>query len=121
MASKNHSFLSFAHAHEKAHKGLWARQMVEEIVKERNDPIAAQRDLAIRFKSVVDDYQDNWGDIDPRQVVRAHLACAWRHLQSLDDGEWDAIADDLGDEIGALKALCDPDDWGPHENTPIDH
>lgn len=83
--------------------------------------------LAAAFKEVVDAWRErkrssrHWGPLDPRQVVRAHLASAWQYLQTLDDKRWDIVADDLVDEIEMLRALCDPDDWGPHEDPPVNH
>ena len=49
------------------------------------------------------------------EVVRAHLVAAWHALNDLSDEGWDAVADDLADEIWALRMVCN------HEDPSIDH
>ena len=83
--------------------------LLEDLREDVNEPFAVQKVLVRQFKDAVDTYRDDRGDLDPRQVVRAHLVAAWRYLQNLDDKEWDAVADDLRDEIGGLKNLCNPE------------
>jgi hypothetical protein len=106
-------FLSYSHSdHQNG-----AHQLIAQLLEAPGRALEAtetQTILARGFREVVNGWREANGSLDPRQVVRAHLAAAWRHLQNLSDAEYDAVADDLGDEICALKALCDPDDWGPH-------
>jgi hypothetical protein len=120
---------SFSHAHELAHQ-LLQSLLEKDFIENCDNAVEATQDqtmLASAFQAATDAWRErkrssrHWTPLDPRQVVRAHLACAWRYLQTLDDKDWNAAAGDLADEIGALKDLCEPDDWGPHENPPVDH
>jgi hypothetical protein len=51
----------------------------------------------------------NQGRLDPRQVIRACLATGYRHLNSLDEAEYEAVEPDLVDEIDGLNRACDPE------------
>ena len=123
-------FLSYAHHDHEAARELLQALLEKDFVENCDNAVEAAEDqtiLAAAFTAVVDGWRErkrssrHWSPPDPRQVVRAHLAAAWRYLQNLDQEEWDAVADDLEGEIGALRDLCDPDDWGPHEDAPDNH
>ena len=123
-------FVAYAHHDHEAARQLIQALLEKDFIENCDNAVEAAEDqtiLAAAFQTVVDGWRErkqssrHWESPDPRQVVRAHLVAAWRYLQSLDDGEWDAVANELGDEIGALRGLCDPDDWGPHENASNDH
>jgi len=67
--------------------------------------------LSAAFRKVVDAWRERQpsGNLDPRQVVRAYIVNAYQHIQTRPDPEWDTLIYDLGDEMCALKSLCDPD------------
>ena len=111
-------FLSYARHDEVARRLL--SDLLEDLREDVNEPFAVQKVLVRQFKDAVDTYRDDRA-ISTRAKWLAHLAAAWRYLQNLDGAKWDAVADDLEDEIGALRDLCDPDDWGPHEDPSNDH
>ena len=73
------------------------------------DPMEDQTILTTAFAEAVNALKKRrGGDLDPRQVMRAHLAAAWRYWTALGDDEWEPAEGDLEPEIDALRSLCEP-------------